>query len=214
MDKNKMYDSVGEIPDEIIADSDKHWEAQKKNKKSMWLKIGSLAACFCIIAAAAVGILLSRNNTDDPVKSDINITCTDKFQELFFGITSGATESENVPSGIWANPVTPGKFRTSITLGQELENTEDGKLFALKAEYAVSGDAKDEKAALNTAYEFFKEHGFEAGIIDDTLFLTATKAQIESICADGVKDNTSVGAEFKLANPTEEQKKLEDAIRY
>jgi hypothetical protein len=212
MNKNKMYDSIGEIPDEIIEDSGKYWENQKMNKKRIWIKIGSLAACFVIVAAAAVGFFLNKKNTVNPDKYDI--VCTDKFQATFFSLINGATESDNIPSGIWANPVVPGKFRTSITLGQELEAAEDGKLFALKVEYAVSGDGTDEKAALQTAYEFFKANGFEAGIIDDTLYLTAIKAQIETICTDGIKDNTSVGAEFKLANPTEEQKKLEDSIRY
>ncbi len=216
MNKNKMYDAVGEIPDIVVHDSEKFHESKKKQRRGRMIKIGSLAACFCIIVTAVIGILLHQNAgipDDTATDSKYNIISTEGFQGLFFGLTQSATEPEGGPAGIWANPVRPGYFRTSITLGSELETSEDGKYFALVVDFAVSGESKDEALNLSMAYEFFKAQGFEAGIIDGKLYLAATKAQIKDICGKSPTAD-SVGAEFKLANPTEEQKALESQIRY
>jgi hypothetical protein len=206
-----MYDAIGQIPDKMIEDSDKFWENKKKYRRNMMIRFGSLAACFCIITLAAVGVLFGRN-TDNTPKYDI--VSTENFQKLFFGLAQSVSEpADGGVSGIWANPIRPGHFRTSITLSGELETAEDGKYFALIVDYVVSDEVKDEAAALNEAYEFFKNQGFEVGIIDGRLYIAATKAQIVKI-RDTVMENADVGAEFRLANPTDEQKELESKIRY
>jgi hypothetical protein len=217
MNKNKMYDAVGEIPEVVINDSEKFRESKKKQRRGMMIKIGSLAACFCIIVAAAIGVLLHQNPgvpEDTAADSKYNIVSTEGFQGIFFGLTQTA-ETEGGPSGIWANPIRLGVFRTSITLGAALEAAKDSDYFAILVEYYVKiEDSKDETAALNAAYEFFKAQGFETGIIDGKLYLAATKAQIVTICGNSSLADATVGAEFKLANPTEEQKALESQIRY
>lgn len=210
MKTSKLHDAVGEIPADQIKDSDRYRDKRRKIKSGMRLRIGVLAACICILVAAAIYFGRQKGNED----GTYDMTCTDRIQALFFNLPEGAAEPESTPSGIWANPVVPGAFRTSITLEQAVEAAQDDDYFALKVEYAVVDLDPSDPAALDAAYAFFANRSFEAGIIDGALYLAATKAQIVSICGQGVPDDASVGAEFRLANPTEEQKKLESQIRY
>jgi hypothetical protein len=194
--------------------------AESKREKNVmirklgWQRIAALAACLAIVICGSIFAfprLFGSNDTR--YSNDYDLVCTDNFYALFFGIEGQAAEPNGDSQGIWANPITPGKFRTTITLGQALEATADDAYFALKADYVVA-DEKDVKIALKTAYDYFVSRGFEAGVIDGSLFLAATKAQIQEICADGGDGNKDIGAEFALANPTAEQQALEDTIRY
>lgn len=188
----------------------------KKGRRSVMIrklsrqKIAALAVFLALVICGSIFALSRLIGQKD------GIVCTPDFQALFFGIKDQALEEDVQGSPNYSavrEPLEPGKFGTTLTLWRELRAADDNKYFALKVKYYVTADAADEKPVFKTAYDYFVSIGMEAGIIDDEIFLVATKAQIAELCEKG--DTLSpVGADFELANPTAEQQALEELIAY
>ena len=65
MTNKNIYMSLGSLDPELVAKAAPAEKVQKK-KKNSWIKWASMAACFCIIICAAVGIPLVNHNGSTP----------------------------------------------------------------------------------------------------------------------------------------------------
>ena len=62
MKNTNLLDSMGRIDSKLIADASPD-VPQKKSSSKAWMKWTSLAACFCLIVSAIIGVPMLREDT-------------------------------------------------------------------------------------------------------------------------------------------------------
>lgn len=69
MRKEDFAEILGDISENYIQEA----ETMKRSEKSVWVKWGAMAACFCLLAATAIPNLFSANTPIPPADSDLPI---------------------------------------------------------------------------------------------------------------------------------------------
>lgn len=59
MKKEELFDVLGEVDEQKVADASKNFPKKKQLQKT-WLKWGALAACICIVIVSVIGISTKR----------------------------------------------------------------------------------------------------------------------------------------------------------
>lgn len=103
MNKNQLYESMAAIDDDIL---DRSENASKKSNKS-WIKWGSLAACLCVVIAAAIALpkIMSNAPGENPHPIDPNLpTLQSHFENGSMGYE--AFMFYDISDGVDSNPWT------------------------------------------------------------------------------------------------------------
>ena len=158
----RVINAVEHIDDDLVVAAA---ESKKKTKHNLWLKWGSIAACFTLILVAAIGILPNMLSGDEPISPITPITPNNSSDE---GVSNEGGAAEGNLEKYYDYVINNGAFATYINgkvidankVGSKLESVtvtggwknEAGEWIsteALNAEvYAIEGVSGDVAVAL------------------------------------------------------------------
>ena len=158
----RVVNAVEYIDDDLVVAAA---ESKKKTKHNLWLKWGSIAACFTLILVAAIGILPNMLSGDEPISPITPITPNNSGDE---GVSNEGGVAEGNLEKYYDYVINNGAFATYINgkvidankVGSKLESVtvtggwknEAGEWIsteALNAEvYAIEGVSDDVAVAL------------------------------------------------------------------
>ena len=148
MKKENISDALNNIDFDMVEDAYESTKQKKKNQKTLWLKWGSIAACFAIMLMAAVVAVPMMFGGDDPVPP-----IDDEYQYesgYFYHINEGAY-STYVGGKVIAEDKIGNKIAdVNLTAGWKDDKGEwKSETEALRGEvYTINGVSNDVAVAL------------------------------------------------------------------
>lgn len=172
MNAKKFSDAMSELDSKYIDEALTYKKkVRQKEKKSSWIKWGSMAACLCLIVASAV--TLSHFIGDHaPVTPPIS-------QEIAYGFTMKGSDVLYLPIS-FSQRKTFGLIDENET-GLTDENTYQITSDDLGDVMGIVGDSQDESIIGKTVYHFIK---FPA---DDSICIVEVRGTYEFYVKDGVE---------------------------
>lgn len=85
MKKEELFDVLGEVDEQKVADASKNFPKKKQLQKT-WLKWSALAACFCIVIVSVIGILTKKQPLIVTLEKGDKINFSTKGDYFFYNI--------------------------------------------------------------------------------------------------------------------------------
>ena len=104
----RVINAVEHIDDDLVVAAA---ESKKKTKHNLWLKWGSIAACFTLILVAAIGILPNMLSGDEPISPITPITPNNSSDE---GVSNEGGAAEGNLEKYYDYVINNGAFATYI----------------------------------------------------------------------------------------------------
>lgn len=104
----RVVNAVEHIDDDLVVAAA---ESKKKTKHNLWLKWGSIAACFVLILVAAIGILPNMLSGDEPISPIAPITPNNSSDE---GVSNESGVAEGNLEKYYDYVINNGAFATYI----------------------------------------------------------------------------------------------------
>ena len=158
----RIVNAIEHIDDDLVVAAA---ESKKKTKHNLWIKWGSIAACFVLVFVAVIGIVPNMLSVDEPIPPITPIIPNNPENEGTSGESAGG---ENVLEKYYSYEIDEGKFsayiggkviaeekvgnkisNVSVTAGWKNSAEEWISTENLKAEvYAIDGISEDIAVAL------------------------------------------------------------------
>lgn len=181
MNAKKFSDAMSELDSKYINEALTYKkEVKQKEKKSSWIKLGSMAACLCLIVASAVTLshfLGDHASVTPPISQEI--VTPPISQEIAYGFTMEGSDLLYLPIS-FSQRKTFGLIDENET-GLTDENTYQITPDDLGDVMGIVGDSQDESIIGKTVYHFIK---FPA---DDSICIVEVGGTYEFYVKDGVE---------------------------